>query len=70
MNGQKCDSSEILFEAAHTYVLHFDFLGKEERFWHMGGHSLPPARPKFPLRDGFSLLFSGTDHLILSSLPK
>ena len=31
------DSSEILFEVAHTYFLHFDFLGKEEQFCHMEG---------------------------------
>lgn len=31
------DSSEILFEVTHTYFLHFDFLGKEEQFCHMGG---------------------------------
>lgn len=35
--GLEHDSSEILFEVAHTYFLHFDFLGKEEQFCHMGG---------------------------------
>lgn len=64
------DTSEPPGEAARTYVLHLDFLGKEEQFWLMGGHSLPPASPRSPLRDGFSVLFSRPDHLMLSSLPK
>lgn len=34
---------QILFEVAHTFVLHLEFPGEEEQFCHMGGHTPPSS---------------------------